>query len=360
MSTESQFAAEMRVVGRKGTIYLHDYIGADLLTGGGMRSKDLIAQLNAHADLAEVELHINSAGGSAWDGIAMHNALKSHKARVTVEVDSLAGSAASVVAMAGDTVRMASGSMLMLHNPRSGAIGQSKDLRKRAEMLDHIRESAIGIYAAKSGKTPEEIGALMDAETWMNADDAKEMGFADEVVERQAIAACLDLSGFQKVPGDALKLIVKETPVMADKTNDIEKKDEPPVEKPDAGEDTTVIEPPAPKAPEPTQTVDVQALLADERRRVQAINHLCRQAGMTPAKEKELIESGATMESVNAAVLAHMLATRKPVDDDTSTVEDDPDAKLKVEYKDHAERIRKMGAEPVSEELYIKSRKRAG
>src|SRR5688500_10707912 len=105
--SEPDFAAELRVTGRKAVLHVYDFIGRDILSGGGKSVKDLADELKAHGDLSEIELHINSAGGKAWDGVAMHNVLKSHKARVTVEIDGLAASAASVVAMAGDTVRMA-------------------------------------------------------------------------------------------------------------------------------------------------------------------------------------------------------------------------------------------------------------
>lgn len=355
----------MRVSGRKGTVYLHDYIGSDMLTGKGVSSRDLIEQLSRHGDLSDIELHINSAGGSAFDGIAMHNALKQHPAKVTVEIDSLAGSAASVVAMAGDTIRMATGSMLMIHNPKAVAAGESKDLRKRAEMLDRVRDSAIQIYAAKSGKTAEEIGPLLDAETWMNADEAREFGFVDEVVERPAIAACLDLSGYDSVPRDVLKLLSSKGPQMADKKDAKTTPEATP-----ADDETVVVEQPAekpveqPKAPEQLATdasmlvqTNVQALIAAERKRVQAINTLCRQADVPLAKEKELIESGASLDAANAAVLTHMLVTRKPVPDDGETPEEDADAKLKAEYKTYCNDVKQCGLKPKSEEAYIRSRK---
>jgi ATP-dependent Clp protease protease subunit len=375
MSADREFAVELRVAGRKGTIHLHDYIGADLLTGGGIRSKDLIAQLAAHGDLAELEVHINSAGGSAWDGIAMHNALKAHKARVTVEVDSLAGSAASVVAMSGDTIRMADGAMLMLHNPRSGAVGEASDLRKRAEVLDRIRESVIGIYAAKSGRKPEEIGRLMDEETWMNADEAREFGFVDEVVERPAVAACLDLSGFAKVPEEALKLVTTETPVMAQKNEDRSKDGEktpgevPPTDPtPQTQEEAKQPAPvqPGSKAAEATNAAvptveDVQALIAAERKRVHEINAKCQAAGVPQSEINRFVEANADLNAVNAFLVGHLMAKNPPIASDSAEAsEPDPDAKLKAEYEADAAFIRKTGVEPVSMEAYIKSRKRAG
>lgn len=359
MTDEKAFAADLRVAGRKGVVHIHDQIGANLLTGGGVRSRDLIAQLAAYGDLSEIEVHINSAGGNAWDAIAMHNALKTHKARVVIEVDGLAASAASVIAMSGDTVRMADGAMMMLHNPRVGAMGEASELRKRAEMLDRIRDSIIGFYSAKSGQAPDEVGRMLDEETWLNADEARRLGFVDEVVERPAVAACLDLSGFENVPESVLTLQVKETPTMAkdvQKTPDAEPAPAPVPE---------LAAPPQPEpAPEPTpepkaelSVGDVQALIVAERKRISSITALCQQAEVPTAKVQELIDTNATMESVHAYLVSHMIAKRPPVSADADDSTEVPEATLKAEYREHCAKLSKIGMKPVAEEDYIRSRK---
>src|SRR3546814_9857654 len=107
--------------------------------------------------------------------------LKDHKAKITVRIESYAGSIASVIAMAGDTVIMPANTFLMIHNPAAGADGEAEVLRDIADLLDKMRANMIAAYAGKSGQTAEEIGKLMDATTWLTAAEAKALGFAAEV-----------------------------------------------------------------------------------------------------------------------------------------------------------------------------------
>lgn len=130
----------------------------------------------------DLTVHINSPGGDVFAGVTIYNALKDyHKGKVTVKVDGLAASIASVVAMAGDEIIMSPGSMMMIHNPWSIGAGSSEELRKAADTLDRIKESILPIYTDRTGLTEEEVQDLMDAETWMSAEKAVELGFADVV-----------------------------------------------------------------------------------------------------------------------------------------------------------------------------------
>ncbi|GKS14780.1 hypothetical protein YDYSY3_57800 [Paenibacillus chitinolyticus] len=164
-------------------------------------------------DLDQITVRINSAGGSVFDGLAIRSQLRNHKATITVHVDGWAASIASIIAMAGDKIHMASGSMMMIHNPMNSVWGgQAKDFREMADVLDKIRDSLVNVYAGKTGIDRDELVALMDAETWMTAEEAVEKGFADEVEGGTAVAASMmgavamvngvemDYSRFKRIP----------------------------------------------------------------------------------------------------------------------------------------------------------------
>lgn len=127
---------------------------------------------------------INSGGGDVWAGLAMYNALRELDAEVVVRVDGIAASIASVIAMAGDKVIMSPGSMLMIHKASAWAGGNSDDLEKVIEMLETVEESIVPIYADRTGLSREEVQEMMNAETWLSAEDAVEKGFADEVAKK--------------------------------------------------------------------------------------------------------------------------------------------------------------------------------
>lgn len=147
-----------------------------------------------------INLHLNSPGGDVFDGIAIYNALKAHKATVNVVVDSIAASIASVIAMAGDTVTMSRGSMMMIHEPFALVIGDSREMRKAAESLDLMGDSIAEIYSARAGKTREDWRDAMAEETWYSADDAVKAGLADSVGEQAAAKNTFDLSIFRNGP----------------------------------------------------------------------------------------------------------------------------------------------------------------
>lgn len=130
---------------------------------------------------SEISLRINSPGGEIFDGIAIMNVLRSHTATVTVYVDSLAASIASVIAMAGDRIIMQPHSQLMIHDGSGFCYGQAADMREMAELLDKQSDNIAGVYAERAGGTVAEWRARMQAETWYTADEAVEAGLADEV-----------------------------------------------------------------------------------------------------------------------------------------------------------------------------------
>lgn len=135
-----------------------------------------------NAGEGDVTVWINSPGGNVFAAAEIYTMLKDYKGSITVKIDAIAASAASVVAMAGDVVQMSPVAMLMIHDPSTVAMGNTKDMEKAIEVLNEVKESIINAYASKSGLSHARIANLMSNETWMNAKKAVELGFADEVL----------------------------------------------------------------------------------------------------------------------------------------------------------------------------------
>ncbi len=175
-------------------INIYDVIGGWWGTNAAM----FVAELDA-LDVDELEVHVNSPGGAVWDGLAIMNSLKAHRARVVVVVDGLAASAASIVAMGGDEVVMAEGAQMMIHRASGGAWGNAVFMRETAAILDKIDRNMAGIYARKAGGDPADWLELMAAETWYDADEAVSAGLADRAdasIESVDAEAAFDLSVF--------------------------------------------------------------------------------------------------------------------------------------------------------------------
>lgn len=132
---------------------------------------------------------INSPGGDCVAAAQIYNMLTAYSGKVTVKIDGIAASAASVIAMAGDTVLVSPVSMLMIHNPATVAWGDHADMQKAIDMLSEVKESIINAYVQKTGLSRARLSHLMDAETWMDANKAVELGFADGIIARTALRA---------------------------------------------------------------------------------------------------------------------------------------------------------------------------
>ena len=130
----------------------------------------------------DLTVWINSPGGDVFAANEIYNALKEHKGKVTVKIDSLAASAASVIAMAGDMVYMSPVSMFMCHNPSMMLYGEASELEQGIEFLNEVKECIINAYQAKTGLSRAKISKMMDAETWLNAKAALELGFCDKIL----------------------------------------------------------------------------------------------------------------------------------------------------------------------------------
>jgi len=132
----------------------------------------------------DITVWINSPGGDCVAAAQIYNMLAGYKGKVTVKIDGIAASAASVIAMAGDTVLVSPVSMLMIHNPATMAWGDHAEMQKAMDMLDQVKESIINAYVLKTGLSRPKLSHLMDAETWMDANKAVELGFADDIMAR--------------------------------------------------------------------------------------------------------------------------------------------------------------------------------
>lgn len=156
-------------------VYIYDEIGF-----WGVSASDFMDALR-QINTGVIELHLNSPGGDVFDGIAIYNCLRAHKARVDVVVDSLAASAASVIAQAGDTITMMPGSQIMIHEASGLCMGNAEDMAEMARMLDQQSDNIAGIYAQAAGGERDEWRTRMKAETWYMAEEAVEIGLADRV-----------------------------------------------------------------------------------------------------------------------------------------------------------------------------------
>lgn len=133
-----------------------------------------------------ITVYINSVGGDCIAAAQIYNMLADYKGKVTVKIDGIAASAASVIAMAGDAVLMSPVSVMMIHNPATAAFGDHTDMQKAIDMLNEVKESIINAYALKTGQSRVKLSHMMESETWMNAYKAVELGFADDIIKNSS------------------------------------------------------------------------------------------------------------------------------------------------------------------------------
>jgi len=192
-----------RVQAKQGNIaeiFIYDEIGRGFF-GGGVAAEDLVKEIKAlkleSGD--ELKVRINSPGGQFFEGITIHNFLRTLKSKVNVRIDGVAASAASIVAMAGDSVEMPENAMMFIHNPWMLSVGDARTMRKAADDLDQMAQSTIGTYLRKAGDKLErgKLVQMLDAETWLSAEDSVKYGLAD-VVDEPVRAAALAQFDFSK------------------------------------------------------------------------------------------------------------------------------------------------------------------
>jgi ATP-dependent Clp protease protease subunit len=177
--------------GESAELFLYGVISEETWWGDEVTPKQFLADLAALGDVKEITVRINSPGGDVFAGVAIYNSLRNHPATIRVYVDGWAASAASLVAMAGETIVMPRTAMMVIHNPAAMVCGDYRDLAGYAEALLKIRDVCALAYVERTGLDVARVNSLMDAETWMNGSEAVELGFADEVDEQKRVTASL-------------------------------------------------------------------------------------------------------------------------------------------------------------------------
>ncbi len=257
-------------------ISIYDEIGAY-----GVSAKAFLADLGKLPDKAPLTLRLNSPGGSVFDAVAIYNALQRHTGTVTVSIDGIAASAASYIAMAGDEIIMPENAFLMIHDPSGMVVGTAADMRSMAEALDKIGASLLRGYAAKSGKPEKDIAKLMAKETWLDAAEALNMGFADTMAEPVKMAASFDVSRFRNTPPEIVEA-VKE-------------KDEPVAVKPEP-EPKSAPEAKVDPGPDPTE------IRSEAMTYAKTVVDLCRLAGQ-PQMAAGFLNSESSLEDIRKALI---------------------------------------------------------
>ena len=195
---------------RDGELFLYGFVG-DSFWDEGFTAREVIDALAAVGHDADITVRINSAGGYVQEGIAIYNALAMHKGKVTVQVDSVALSSASLIAMAGDDRIMLAGSLMMIHDAASITIGNADDHEVSRSMLDKMSSQFAAIYSSTTGKPADDIRTAMKAETWMTSDEAVEAGYATEAQDTKAKAvAAFDFRAFAHAPKELVAMAKKK------------------------------------------------------------------------------------------------------------------------------------------------------
>ncbi len=299
----SWYAIQARGTGAEVAIY--DEIGAY-----GVSAKGFLAELGALPEGTPVDLRLNSPGGSVFDAVAIHNAIKRHEGTVTVWIDGIAASAASYIAMAGDEIVMPENAFLMIHDPAGLVMGTAEDMRAMAEALDKVKGSLVSGYAAKSGRTPEEVSALMASETWFDASDAVAQGFADRLIEPVRIAANFDIGRFRNAPPVLVEQVEAEPEPDDDSdganteaTDDVADGDQFADAEDEPAAASNAPQPPAETPPPSGAPPDPAAIRAEAIGHARAVVDLCRLAGQ-PQMAGRFLEQNASLDEVRAALLA--------------------------------------------------------
>lgn len=207
---ENEFRAEIKE--NDARLYIYGDIGESWW--GDSTSASDVKDFLDNFDGSKLHVHINSLGGDVFDGIAIHNLLKNHDAEITIHIDGIAASAASVIAMAGDRIMMPPTAMMMIHQAWTIALGNANDFRKMAEDLDKIGSSLIAAYEPRFVGTTEELKQLLDDETFLTAAEAVSLGLADEELEESEEEAK------EPVLNNLLKKYAKSKPTVAAKIMD--------------------------------------------------------------------------------------------------------------------------------------------
>ena len=265
----------------------------------GVTAEKVRKDLKALGDVKDIDVFINSPGGNVWDGLAVTNMLVAHSAQIHVQIEGVAASIASVIAMAGDNITMASGALMMIHSPNALFAGTADELREFAEVLDKVEASMLDIYEARTETPRAEVLELLKAETWFTAQEAVDAGFADDLIEAkspskpeaswQTVMACFkhipeDFDTPQKPAGSKLSAVAGAIPT----------------------KEGTMKDNKAPASVQDTDTAVAEAAekaRKEELKRVSGITALCSKYEMDAAFLQTAIDEEHGLDKVNAAIL---------------------------------------------------------
>jgi ATP-dependent protease ClpP protease subunit len=294
---------DFRAQAKGAEIVIYDEIGAF-----GIPAKAFLDELKALGPVAELTVRINSPGGSVFDGVAICNALRRHDAAITVWIDGIAASIASMIAMAGDEVVMPENAMLVLHDPSGVVMGTATDMRAMAEALERMKAGMVAAYRDKSGRDDAEIEALMHAETWLSAEEAVALGLADRVEAPVRMAAHFDLSRFRNTPPQLAGFVATHSPQEDDMSDPHKTKPRKPDAAPPATAQSQVSEADAnardPDATTASQTVEVAPAPAPTPQPAVAV--ATRPAEPPPQSTAEVIDLDAVRAAERKATLAYV------------------------------------------------------
>ena len=184
-------------------VYIFDEIGTF-----GINAQNFIDEIKGFKN-SPLNLHINCVGGDVFEGMAIYNVIKKRTAETTVYIEGIAASMGSVIALAADKVVMAENSLFMIHNAWGGAMGEAKELKKTANLLEKISNEIADIYIKKTKLPYDRVKEMMDEETWLNADEAFELGFIDSISDAIKVAAKYDVSKFKNITDKEIKSKLK-------------------------------------------------------------------------------------------------------------------------------------------------------
>lgn len=297
------------------TLTLTGFVG-DNWFGDGFTYDDVMVALASITDTSELLVVINSGGGYASDGAAIHAMLARRSGITNVLVDGVAASAASLIAMVGDKITMSAGSVMMIHDPANVTFGTSADHQKTIEMLEAQATSYARVYAAKSGKSADECRAIMKAETWMTPDEAIAKHFADATNDNEAHAvaafdyrvyahASQELKAVAKANGWTMAKATRKTPTASAPVTPRQKKETPTMT------DKTTADGKTANTEAAASTAAYEAVKADRERRA-AIMALPEAKGREALAEHLHASTEMTVEQVKSALAAAPAVQTEP------------------------------------------------
>ena len=307
----------MKVEDKTAEIVIYDEIGKSWWGEETVSAKSFIDTLAALGDVDNITLRINSPGGDVFDGVAIHNAIKNHKATVTAHVDGIAASAASFIAMAADKIVMPANAFLLIHGASGMSFGNADDMRAVAEDLERIDKSLTATYVTRAKSTTAKVKALMKEDRLMDATEAKQWGFADEVTSEKKMAANFSLRLLPKAAAQQFKAVAGEP------KEPVKEPDQKGPNDPTIPQDQPPHNPPAP--PEPgehpakkeakAEVIDLNAAkqqgMEEHRKYVADVTDLCTLA-KTPERVGGYIRANTSVEQVRKELL-DMRAAEPPI-----------------------------------------------